>query len=103
MADLKTESASLSSGSSKMSHASDPLVQPLGDFKNASNDLSAFGALGSLLSATGQIRDGMDQLTSIVTALHGEWQAEAKAIGDVGKVLDQVDEQLKDEAAKRQG
>ncbi|MBV9023204.1 MAG: hypothetical protein JO362_05275 [Streptomycetaceae bacterium] len=103
MADLKTESASLSGGASKMSRASDPLAQPLSDFKGASNDLSAFGALGSLLSATGQIREGMDQLTLIVKALHGEWQAQGKAMEDVGKVLDQVDEMLKDEAAKRQG
>jgi hypothetical protein len=86
-----------------MSRAADPLAKPLSDFKSASNDLSAFGALGSLLSATGQIREGMDQLTSIVSSLHGEWQAEGKAMGDVGTVLDQVDEMLRDEAAKRQG
>ncbi len=50
MADLRTESASLESGSSKMKRAPDHLKQPLTGFRSASHDLSAFGKLGSLLN-----------------------------------------------------
>lgn len=59
----------MSAGAGKMAHASDPLTGPLKDFRAASHDLSAFGALGSLLKATGQIREGMTQLSGIVASL----------------------------------
>ncbi len=101
MADLKTEADSLSKAAARMLHAADPSVHPLSEFKAASHDLSAFGALGSLLKATGEIRDEMHQLSDVVRALQDEWHAEGKAIGDVGKVLDEVD-RLLEEALPRQ-
>ena len=100
MADLKTEAASLDRAASRMSHVPCELHGPLGDFRSASHDLSAFGALGSLLKATGEIREGMTQLTSVVQALHDEWQDEAEGLGDVGKVLDEVDRLLEKSAGK---
>jgi hypothetical protein len=103
VADLKAEGASLSAGGGKLSRAPDHLTGPLKDFTAAAGDLSAFGVLGSLLKATGEIRDGMHQLSGIVGALGGEWKAEGKALGDVGTVLEEVDVLLKDALGARRG
>ncbi|MDI5969426.1 hypothetical protein POF50_008735 [Streptomyces sp. SL13] len=103
MSDLKTEADSLNRAGIKLSYAADPLNHPLADFKSASHDLSAFGVLGSLLKATGEVREGMTELADVVTALHDEWQAEGKAMLDVGKVLDQVDRLLQESLARKHG
>ena len=103
MADLRTESASLESGSSKMKRAPDRLKQPLTDFRSASHDLSAFGKLGSLLGATGQIREGMSELSTIVQALDDEYGHQAQALQDVSDVFTKVDEMLTGELKSRQG
>jgi hypothetical protein len=93
----------LDAAASGMSHASDPLTGPLREFTAASQDLSAFGALGSLLKATGEIRDGMTQLSKIVGSLGAEYDAESTGLGDVAKVFDEVDVALSRAASTRQG
>ncbi len=86
-----------------MSHASDPLTGPLREFTAASHDLSAFGVLGSLLKATGEIRDGMEKLSGIVGSLGAEYDAEATGLGDVAKVFDEIDTALAKAASTRRG
>ena len=93
----------MSTGAGKMAHASDPLTSPLKDFRAASHDLSAFGALGALLKATGQIREGMTQLSGIVVSLGEEYDAEGKAMQDVAKVFDEVDTALTHSLSTRRG
>jgi hypothetical protein len=94
VADLKTEGESLTRGSAKMTAAARPLEAPLKQFSAASHDLSAFGALGSLLKATGEIQHGMTQLSGVVSALGAEYEAEGRAMKDVGTVFGQVDAML---------
>ena len=103
MADLRTEGASLEAAASGMSRVSDPLTGPLREFTAASHDLSAFGALGSLLKATGEIKDGMTQLSSIVGSLGAEYDAEGVGLRDVAKVFAEVDAELTKAASTRQG
>lgn len=94
MADLRTEGESLTQGSTRMTAAARPLEAPLKQFTATSHDLSAFGALGSLLKATGEIEHGMTQLCAVVSALGAEYEAEGKAMKDVGTVFAQVDAML---------
>ena len=101
MADLRTEADSLNRAGNKMSHVADPLPHPLAEFKAASSDLSAFGTLGSLLKATGQVREGMTELSALVQALHDEWRAQSKAINDVGRLLDEVDRLLQSALSRK--
>jgi hypothetical protein len=93
----------MESGASKMRRAPDHLTQPLSAFRGASYDLSAFGALGSLLGATSQVQEGMDELSRIVQALSDEYGHEAKALRDVSRVFTEVDTLLGGELSTRQG
>ncbi|TLS42763.1 hypothetical protein FE633_29380 [Streptomyces montanus] len=91
MSDLKKEAESLHKAASALRKVPDHTTKPLHDFKAASHDLSALGALGSLLSATDDIRDGMETLTKVTKALDEEWQAEAKLIGEISDAFDLLD------------
>ncbi|SEF08633.1 hypothetical protein SAMN05216533_6083 [Streptomyces sp. Ag109_O5-10] len=66
-------------------------AKPLQQFQAQSHDLSALGALGSLLSATGEIREGMTTLARLAKQLDEEWEAEAKLIGEVSDAFDLLD------------
>ena len=66
-------------------------ARPLQQFRAQSHDLGALGALGSLLSATGEIREGMTTLARLTQQLDEEWEAEAKLIGEVSDAFDLLD------------
>ncbi|WP_203599100.1 hypothetical protein [Streptomyces sp. SID10853] len=78
-------------------------VKPLQDFKAASHDLSALGALGSLLKATGDIREGMHTLSGLTASLHEEWGQEAKLLGEVSDAFDLLDVLLGAAARAKKG
>ncbi|KPI15693.1 hypothetical protein OK074_2138 [Actinobacteria bacterium OK074] len=98
VSDLKKEAASLLKAASGLRVVDHHTAKPLQDFQAASHDLSALGALGSLLSATDDIRDGMTTLTKLTHALGEEWQAEAKVMGEVSDAFDLLDVLLAAEA-----
>ncbi|MET8011466.1 hypothetical protein ABZU86_10345 [Streptomyces sp. NPDC005271] len=91
MSDLKKEAESLGTASSALRKVSHHTAKPLQDFKAASHDLSALGALGPLLSATEDIHDGMHTLAKLTHALDREWRAEAKLMGVVSDAFDLLD------------
>jgi hypothetical protein len=91
VSDLKKEAESLSKAASALRKVPDHTTKPLHDFTAASHDLSALGALGSLLSATDDIRDGMETLTKVTKALDEEWQAEATLMGEISDAFDLLD------------
>ncbi len=78
-------------------------AKPLQDFKAASHDLSALGALGSLLKATGEVRDGMKTLSELTKSLNDEWDDEAKLLGDVSDAFDLLDVLLSQAARTKKG
>ncbi|MFJ2610218.1 hypothetical protein ACIQOU_29850 [Streptomyces sp. NPDC091279] len=91
MSDLKKEAESLHKAASALGKAGQHTMKPLHDFKEASHDLSALGALGSLIGVADKIRDGMTTLAKVTHALDEEWQAEAKLMGDVSDAFDLLD------------
>ncbi|MFF3762660.1 hypothetical protein ACFYYR_00975 [Streptomyces sp. NPDC001922] len=91
MSDLKKEAESLDKASSALRRVTHHTAKPLHSFREASHDLSAFGALGSLMSATDDIRDGMHKLAKLTHALEEEWHAEAKVMRDVSHAFDLLD------------
>ncbi|WP_371790227.1 hypothetical protein OG285_04555 [Streptomyces sp. NBC_01471] len=91
MSDLKKEAVSLHRAASALGNVERHTTKPLHDFKEASHDLSALGALGSLIGAADKIRDGMETLAKITHAVDEEWQAEVKLLGDVSDAFDLLD------------
>ncbi|WP_326722763.1 MULTISPECIES: hypothetical protein [unclassified Streptomyces] len=91
MADLKKEAESLDKAATALRKVSHHTTKPLHEFKAESNDLSALGALGSLMSATDDIRGGMRTLAKLTHALDEEWHAEAKLMGEVSDAFDLLD------------
>lgn len=78
-------------------------AKPLQEFKAQSHDLGALGALGSLLSATNEIHEGMSTLAKLTKALDEEWEAEAKLIGGVSDAFDLLDVLIAAEAQAKKG
>lgn len=103
MADLKVEAVSLRKSAGKLRRAPQHVTHPLKEFTAASKDLSAFGALGTLLGAKGDVQDGMNRISGLVEKLEQEWHQEAKGLKDVGKALDELDERLQKANPKKQG
>lgn len=91
MSDLKKEAESLHKAASALRKLRHHTRGPLHEFTNASHDLSALGAIGSLLNAKDDIRDGMHTLAKVTGALEDEWDAEAKLMGDVSDAFDLLD------------
>ncbi|MER6273306.1 MULTISPECIES: hypothetical protein [unclassified Streptomyces] len=91
MSDLKKEAASMHKAASGLRNVGQHTARPLQQFQAQSHDLGALGALGSLLSATGEIREGMTTLARLTRQLDEEWAAEAKLIGEVSDAFDLLD------------
>ncbi|MFE2061626.1 MULTISPECIES: hypothetical protein [Streptomyces] len=91
MSDLKKEAASMHKAASGLRGVGHHTATPLQQFRAQSHDLGALGALGSLLSATGEIREGMTTLARLTQQLDEEWEAEAKLIGEVSDAFDLLD------------
>ncbi|MFJ9706987.1 hypothetical protein [Streptomyces sp. NPDC101234] len=91
MSDLKKEAASMHKAASGLRGVGHHTAKPLQQFRAQSHDLDALGALGSLLSATGEIREGMTTLARLTQQLGEEWDAEAKLIGEVSDAFDLLD------------
>ncbi|MFE9704463.1 hypothetical protein [Streptomyces sp. NPDC005930] len=88
MADLAKEAASLHKAASGLRGVSRYTAKPLQEFESASHDLSALGALGSLLGAKDDIKEGMTTLVKLTKQLDEEWETEAKFMGDVSDAFD---------------
>ncbi|MEV0114566.1 hypothetical protein AB0H77_15130 [Streptomyces sp. NPDC050844] len=73
----------------------------MSDFKAASHDLSALGALGALMSATDDVREGMETLSGLAKDLVGEWRDEAKLMTDLSDAFDALDLLLEAAQAKK--
>ena len=91
VSDLKKEAASLHKAASGLRGVGQHTAKPLQQFQVQTHDLGALGALGSLLSATGEIREGMTTLARLAKQLDEEWEAEAKLIGEVSDAFDLLD------------
>ncbi|MEV8014849.1 hypothetical protein AB0O76_00495 [Streptomyces sp. NPDC086554] len=99
MSDLGKDSESIAKAAPLLRKAPHHIAKPLSDFKAASHDLSALGALGALMSATDDVREGMDTLSKLAKDLVGEWHGEAKLMTDLSEAFDVLD--LMIEAATR--
>jgi hypothetical protein len=91
MSDLKKEAGSMRKAASGLRGVGQHTAKPLQQFQAQAHDLGALGALGSLLSATGEIREGMATLARLTRQLDEEWAAEAKLIGEVSDAFDLLD------------
>ncbi|MFF1294139.1 MULTISPECIES: hypothetical protein [unclassified Streptomyces] len=91
MSDLKKEATSLHKAATGLRALGHHTAKPLQEFKAESHDLSALGALGSLLSATEEIREGMTTLAKLTRGLEEEWESEATFVGDVSDAFTLLD------------
>ncbi|MEU5308759.1 hypothetical protein [Streptomyces sp. NPDC021562] len=103
MSDLKKQATSMHKAASGLRAVGHHTAKPLQEFKAQSDDLGALGALGSLLSATGEIREGMHTLTRLTKQLEEEWEAEAKLIGEASDAFDLLDVLIAAEARSKKG
>ncbi|MFG2541330.1 hypothetical protein ACGFOM_02775 [Streptomyces sp. NPDC048594] len=78
-------------------------AKPLREFESASHDLSALGALGSLLGAKDDIEEGMTTLAKLTRQLDEEWETEAKFMGDVSDAFDLLEVLLTAVARAKKG
>lgn len=91
MSDLKKQATSTHKAASGLRPVRHHTAKSSQEFAAQSHDPKALGALGSLLSATGEIREGMTTLTKLTKSLNDEWGAEAKLIGEVSDAFDLLD------------
>jgi hypothetical protein len=103
VSDLTKDAASLHKAARGLRAVGHHTAKPLQAFKAESHDLSALGALGSLLSATEEIREGMTTLAKLTRDLEEEWETEAKFIGDVSDAFDLLDILLTAAARAKKG
>ncbi|MDH6214203.1 hypothetical protein [Streptomyces pseudovenezuelae] len=103
MSDLKKQATSMHKAASGLRAVGHHTAKPLQEFKAQSDDLSALGALGSLLSATDEIREGMTTLAKLAKDLDQEWQAEAELIVEVSDAFDLLDVLIAAEAQAKKG
>jgi len=99
MGDLGKDSESIAKAAPRLRKAPQHIAKPLHAFKSASHDLSALGALGALMSATDDVREGMETLAEVAADLVDEWHGEAKLMTDLSEAFDVLDALL--EAAAR--
>ncbi|MFF3645364.1 hypothetical protein [Streptomyces sp. NPDC002564] len=99
MGDLGKDSESIANAAPLLRKAPHHIAKPLHDFRTASHDLSALGALGALMSATDDVREGMETLAEVAGDLVDEWHGEAKLMTDLSEAFDVLDVLL--EAAAR--
>ena len=100
---LRKEAASLHKAASGLRGVGHHTAKPLQEFRTASNDLSALGALGSLFGAKEDIQEGMTTLAKLTEQLDEEWEAEAKLIGEVSDAFDLFDILLAAQARAKKG
>ncbi|PPS71847.1 MULTISPECIES: hypothetical protein [Streptomyces] len=93
----------MNKAASGLRHVGHHTAKPLQEFKAQSHDLSALGALGSLLSATEEIREGMATLAKLTGQLEDEWEAEAKLLGEISDAFDLLDLLLAAAARAKKG
>ncbi|MEU6481417.1 hypothetical protein ABZ858_32010 [Streptomyces sp. NPDC047017] len=91
MSDLKKEAVSMHRAATGLRGVEHHTAQPLREFRAASHDLGALGALGSLTHAKSQVREGMDTLVKLTGQLGEEWAAQATFMGDVSAAFDLLD------------
>ncbi|WP_306334625.1 hypothetical protein [Streptomyces sp. KL118A] len=104
MGDLGKDSESIAKAAPLLRRAPHHIAKPLHDFKGASHDLSALGALGALMSATDDVREGMETLAEVAEDLVDEWHGEAKLMTDLSEAFDVLDVLLEAAArGKKQG
>ncbi|MEU3238204.1 hypothetical protein ACFYNH_34885 [Streptomyces anthocyanicus] len=103
MADLAKEAASLYKAASGLRVVGHHTAKPLQEFESASQDLSALGALGSLLGAKDDIEEGMTTLVKLTKQLDEEWETEAKFMGDVSDAFDLLEVLLTAAAQAKKG
>ncbi|MEU6732202.1 hypothetical protein ABZ929_03180 [Streptomyces physcomitrii] len=101
MGDLGKESASIANAAPLLRKAPHHVSKPLHAFKSQTHDLSALGALGALMSATDDVRDGMETLSKLAEQLVDEWHNEATLMTDLSDAFDALDLLL--EAAQGKG
>ncbi|MFJ8083594.1 hypothetical protein ACIQ6Y_23670 [Streptomyces sp. NPDC096205] len=103
MSDLKKEATSLHKAATGLRAVGHHTAKPLQEFKAESHDLDALGALGSLLGAKDEIREGMTTLAKLTQDLEEEWETEAKFLGDVSDAFDLLDVLLAAAARAKKG
>ncbi|MEU5141800.1 hypothetical protein [Streptomyces sp. NPDC021139] len=103
MADLAKEAASLHKAASGLRAVGQHTAKPLQEFESASQDLSALGALGSLIGAKDDIEEGMTTLVKLTKQLDEEWETEAKFLGDVSDAFDLLEVLLTAAAQAKKG
>ncbi|QKW08593.1 hypothetical protein HUT18_21700 [Streptomyces sp. NA04227] len=91
MGDLGKESASIANAAPLLRRAPHHISKPLQQFKSQTDDLSALGALGALMSATDDVREGMETLSKLVEQVVDEWHDEAKLMTDLSDAFDVLD------------
>ncbi|EST29934.1 hypothetical protein [Streptomyces roseochromogenus] len=101
MSDLKKEADSLHKAASALGKVGQHTTKPVHDFKEAAHDLSALGALGSLLGVKNDIRDGMNTLAKVTAGLNEEWRDETSFMGEVSATFDLLDLLLAAETAAK--
>ncbi|WP_037958624.1 hypothetical protein [Streptomyces violens] len=97
MSDLKKDTESIRTGAKALGRVTHHTARPLQAFSGQAQDLSALGALGSLLGAKDDIAEGMDTLARLTRELNEEWEDEAKAMTDVSDAFDLLDALLEGE------
>lgn len=97
MSDLKKDAESIRTGAKALRRVTHHTARPLQAFSEQGHDLSALGALGSLLSAKDDIAEGMDTLSRLTRDLNEEWEDEAKAMTDISDAFDRLDALLEGE------
>ncbi|MFF1381809.1 hypothetical protein [Streptomyces sp. NPDC058308] len=103
MGDLGKDSESIAKAAPLLRKSPHHIAKPLQDFKAASHDLSALGALGALMSATDDVREGMEELAQAAEQLSGAWRDEAKLMTDLSEAFDLLDLLLEAAAQGKKG
>ncbi|GAA0491363.1 hypothetical protein [Streptomyces olivaceiscleroticus] len=91
MSDLKKDAESIRTGAEALGRVTHHTSRPLQAFKEQAQDLSALGALGSLLGAKDDIAEGMATLARLTRELNEEWEDEAKAMNTISDAFDLLD------------
>ncbi|MFJ3665537.1 hypothetical protein ACIPSE_03675 [Streptomyces sp. NPDC090106] len=101
MSDLGKDAVSMRKAATGLRAVGHHTAKPLREFRTQSHDLGALGALGSLLGAKSEIEEGMTTLAELTKQLDGEWEAQAKLIGEISDAFDLLDVLLAAQAQAR--
>ncbi|GAA0477120.1 hypothetical protein [Streptomyces olivaceiscleroticus] len=91
MSDLKKDAESIRTGAQALRRVTHHTHRPLQAFSEQAHDLSALGALGSLLGAKDDIAEAMGTLGRLTRELNEEWREQAKAMTEISDAFDQLD------------